>query len=186
MRQNRQSHWTVRLKDWEDRPLSTDTNTGHHALRTVALRRKSEGVSKVKDDGEETGVTGTLPSGGVYSDGHLDVVVGCRPCDVDGAALEKLRENGFDFSKPRLVEFTVNFSSGPPHREAMKRLRRDYPSVAVCMTDEDRDGHLEFQVYALVSYELVTNIQSHVTELTAPYNGICSSWIVLPSASTFG
>jgi hypothetical protein len=150
------------------------------------LRRKNEVVTKVEDDGEDTEVTFSLSSVGLHLDGQLDGVVGCRPRDVDGEALDKLKENGFDFSKPRLVEFTVGFSSWPPHREAMKRLSRDYPSVAVCRPDDDKDGYLEFQVYALVSYELVTNIQSHVTELMAPYNGVCSSWTVLPTAPTLG
>jgi hypothetical protein len=176
----------VLLQYWEDCRLLTDTNTDNHALRAVALRRKNQVVTKVKDDGEDTGVTYSLPSDSVHLDGELDGVVGWRPRDVDGEALDKLKENGFDFSKPRLVEFTVDFSSWPPHREAMKRLARDYPSVAVCRVNGDRDGYLEFQVYALVSYELVTNIQSHVTELMAPYNGVCSSWAVLPNAPTLG
>jgi Regulator of ribonuclease activity B len=176
----------VLLQYWEDCRLLTDTNTDNHALRAVALRRKNQVVTKVKDDGEDTGVTYSLPSDSVHLDGELDGVVGWRPRDVDGEALDKLKENGFDFSKPRLVEFTVDFSSWPPHREAMKRLARDYPSVAVCRVNGDRDGYLEFQVYALVSYELVTNIQSHVTELMAPYNGVCSSWAVLPTAPTLG
>jgi hypothetical protein len=176
----------VLLQYWEDRLLPTDTNTDHHASRAVALRRKNDVVIKVKDDGEDTGVTCSLPSVGLHSDGQLDGVVECRPRDVDGEALDKLKENGFDFSKPCLVEFTVDFSSWPPHREAMKRLAQDYPSAAACRVDDDKEGYLEFQVYALVSYELVTNIQSHVTELMAPYNGVCSSWAVLPSAPTFG
>lgn len=148
------------------------------------MRRKHEVVIKVEDDGEDTGVTYGRSAVGSHLDGQLDGVVACRPRDVDGEALDKLKENGFDFSKPRLVEFTVDFSSWPPHREAMKRLSRDYPSVAVCRGDGDQDGYLEFQVYALVSYELVTNIQSHVTELMAPYNGVCCSWVVLVVAST--
>lgn len=147
------------------------------------MRRKNQVVTKVKDDGEDSC---NLPSVGLYSDGQLDGVVRCRPGDADGEALDRLKQNGFDFSKPRLVEFTVDFSSWPPHREAMKRLAQDYPSVAVCRADGDRDGYLEFQVYALVSYELVTNIQSHVTELMAPYNGVCSSWAVLSTVSALG
>ena len=150
------------------------------------MRRKKEVANKVEDDGEDTGVFYILPSVGLHFDGRLDVAVGCRPGDVDGEALDKLKANGFDFSKPRLVEFTVDFSSWPPHREAMKRLARDYPSATVCRVDGDKDGYLEFQVYALVSYELVTNIQSHVTELMAPYNGVCSSWAILVAAPILG
>lgn len=147
------------------------------------MRRKNEVVTKVEDDGEDTGATCSLPILGVHLDGQLNGVVGCRPRDVDGEALDKLKENGFDFSKPRLIEFTVDFSSWPPHREALKRLSRDYPSVAVCGADGDKEGYLEFQVYALLTYELVTNIQSHVTELMAPYHGVCCSWAVLLAAA---
>jgi hypothetical protein len=150
------------------------------------LRKKSERVPKVEDDGEDAGATYNLRSEGLRLDGKLDGVDACRPFDVDGEALQQLKENGFDFSKPRLIEFTVDFRSWPPHREAMWLLRRDYPSVVVCATAEDLEGYLEFQVYALVSYELVTNTQRHVTELMAPYYGVCSSWAVLASAPNFG
>lgn len=101
------------------------------------------------------------------------------PIDLDGDALLRLAEDGFDFSKPGLIEFTVDFRSWPPHRGAMTRLSREYPSATVCATDEDHYGYLEFQVYALVTYELVTNIQRYVTEVMAPYHGVCSSWGVL-------
>jgi hypothetical protein len=169
----------------EDLSLVTDTNTDNHALRAVALRRKNRVVIKTEDDGEDTGVIYGLRSVKSHLEGRLDDGVGCALYDGDGEALQKLKENGFDFSKPRLVEFTVDFKSWPPHREAMTLLRRDYPSVAVCTVAEE-GGYLEFQVYALLSYELVTNTQRHVTELMAPYHGACSSWAVLVSSPNFG
>ena len=46
----------------------------------------------------------------------------------------------------------------------------------MCTAAEGEGGYLEFQVYALVSYELVTNTQRHVTELMAPFRGVCCSW----------
>ena len=61
-------------------------------------------------------------------------------------------------------------------------MARDYPSVTVCTRVGHQTGHLEFQVYALMTYELVTNTQSHVTELMAPYKGWCSSWGVFHSS----
>ena len=173
------------LWDWEDRSNVTDTNTDNHAPRAVALRRKIRVVIKTDDDREDAGVTYGLRTVDLQVDGQLDDGVGCTPYDVDGAALQKLKENGFDFSKPRIVEFTVDFGSWPPHREAMTLLRRDYPSVAVCTVTEE-SGYLEFQVYALVSYELVTNTQRHVTELMAPYHGVCASWAVLASSPNLG
>jgi len=150
------------------------------------LRRKIEVVIKVEDDGEDTGATSNLPSVGSHTDGEVRGIVVCRPRDIDAEAFEKLRENGFNFSKRRIIEFTVDFRSWPPHREAMMRLAFDYPSALACTTDDDQfDGYLEFQVYALVSYEFIKNTQRYVTEMMAPYHGVCASWEVLPRASLF-
>jgi Regulator of ribonuclease activity B len=175
----------VLYQHWEDRPLVIDTNINDHAPRAVALRRKIRSVIKTDDDSEATAVTRGLRSVELHSDGQLNDGW-CPAHDVDEEALRKLKENGFDFSKPRVVEFTVDFMSWPPRHEAMRLLRRDYPSVAVCTSVESQSGYLEFQVYALVSYELVTNTQRHVTELMAPYLGVCSSWVVLANSPNFG
>jgi hypothetical protein len=150
------------------------------------LRRKTELVIEVKDDGEDIVATYSAPSVGLRLDGQLHRKVPCGPPDVDREALEKLRDNGFDFSKSRLIDFTVDFKSWPPHRGALRLLRHDYPSVAFCTIEEGEAGYLEFQVYAVLSYELVTNIQRYVTELMAPYHGACSSWSVLTSSPNFG
>ena len=162
------------------------TNTAKQALRAVVLRRKFELVIEVKDDGEKTGATYNSPCVGLSRDGQLQGLVPCGPPDVDREALEKLRDNGFDFSKSRLIDFTVDFQSWPPHRGAMRLLQQDYPSVAFCTVGEGETGYLEFQVYARLSYQLVTNTQRYVTELMAPYHGVCSSWSVLTSSPNFG
>ena len=150
------------------------------------MRRKFEPVIEVKDEGDDTGATYNSPSVGLRLDGQLYGNAPFGPPDADREALEKLRENGFDFSKSRVIDFTVDFKSWPPHRGAMRLLRHDYPSVAFCTIEEGEAGYLEFQVYALLSYELVTNIQRYVTELMAPYRGVCSSWSVVASAPNFG
>ena len=150
------------------------------------MRRKNDLVIKPKDDSEDTGATYNSPAVGLRLEGQLHGRAPCGPPDVDREALEKLRENGFDFSKSRLIDFTVDFKSWPPHRGAMRLLRHDYPSVALCTIEEGQAGYLEFQVYALLSYELVTNTRRYVTELMAPYRGVCSSWSVVASAANFG
>ncbi len=150
------------------------------------MRKKNAIVAKVKDDGEDTGVTCTLQSVDLALGELLDLVIVCGPHDVDGEALLRLRENGFDFSKPRLIEFSVDFRSWPPRHGAMKRLLEEYPSTLSCGIDGDRDGYLEFQVYARLSYELVTNIKSYVTELMAPYQGACASWAIVQKDPFFG
>jgi hypothetical protein len=155
-------------------------------VEAVALRKRAEMVITVPDDGEDTGMTYNRRSDDFELDGVLDGVVVCRTSDVDRQALQKLEESGFDFSKPQLIEFTVEFRSWPPHRDAMRRIARDYSSVMFCTSDEDHYGFLEFHVYALVSYELVKNTQRYVTELMAPYHGVCASWAVMVEGSTLG
>jgi hypothetical protein len=153
------------------------------ALRAVVLRTKRWRIIESDDGGENIAATCSVPPIRLRSDGRLDGKLACLPADADAEALMRLSDGGFNFSKPRLIEFNVHFSTWPPHREAMARLARDYPSAAVCVTDDDRDGYLEFQVYALLSYELIKNIQSYVTELMSPYRGVCSSWEILPTSS---
>jgi len=96
--------------------------------------------------------------------------------------LRKLEADGFDFSRPALMDFNIRFQSRLPHH-VLKRLCCDYPSMAFCRTDEDSGDYLEFQVYALVSYELVVNTLSHVIELMSPCRDIRSSWSAVPVAS---
>jgi Regulator of ribonuclease activity B len=148
------------------------------------LRRKHGRFTGSDDGSEDTGGPYDPLPIRVRSDARLDGGVMNWLADPDGDALLRLAEDGFDFSKPGLVEFSVDFRSWPPPRGAMACLSRDYPSASVCVTDDDHDGYLEFQVYALVSYELVTNIQSYVTELMAPYHGVCASWDVVRSVSS--
>jgi hypothetical protein len=98
------------------------------------------------------------------------------PNDVDGDVFRRLATEGFNFSQPTLIDFNVSFQTWPPSQHAVNCLARDYPSVMVYEPEDDRDGYLQFQVYALVSYEFVTNIQIAVTEMMAPFRGECSSW----------
>ena len=146
------------------------------------MRRKRGLFIGWNDGDDDPGAPYSLPPTRSRSDARVDGSVMHWLADPVGEALLKLAEDGFDFSKPGLVEFIVNFRNWPPPRGAMACLSRAYPSASVCVTDDDRDGYLEFQVYALVSFELVTNIQSYVTELMSPYRGICSSWDVVRSS----
>jgi hypothetical protein len=105
------------------------------------------------------------------------------PRDPHGDVLRKLEADGFDFSHPALIDFNIRFQSRLSHH-VLKRLCRDYPSMALWRIDEDCGDCLEFQVYALVSYELVVNTLSHVIELMSPCKGVRPSWavVVVPSA----
>ena len=146
------------------------------------MRRKRGRFTGSDDGNAGNGPSYSLPPTRSRADARVGGGVIRWLDDPDADALLRLAEDGFDFSKPGIVEFSVDFRSWPPPRGAMACLSRDYPSASVCVTDDDHDGYLEFQVYALVSYELVTNIQSYVTELMAPYHGVCSSWGVMRSA----
>lgn len=159
------------------------SNTSNQELRAVVLRRKHWLITESDDGDEDFGTPYSLARTQFHSDGCVDASLAYWPVDVDAEVLRKLREDGFNFSTPSVIEFNVHFSSWPPHRDALRSLSQDYPSAAVCVTDaDDHDGYLEFQVYALVSYELIRNIQSYVSELMAPYQGVCSGWAVVPSS----
>jgi hypothetical protein len=161
-----------------------DTNTWP-STEGITLRRKRGLFTAGSNDGnDDIGVPYSPQPVGSDSGAMLGGVLMRWLANPDGDALHRLAEDGFDFSKPGLLEFTVDFRSWPPPRSAMARLSRDYPSSTVCVTDDDHDGYLEFQVYALVTHELVTNIQSYVTELMAPYDGVCSSWRVVRGDSS--
>ena len=112
----------------------------------------------------------------VLSDCHLKDSRHRWPQDPHGDGLRGLYENGFDFSKPVVIDFKVFFGAWPAHKDAMLRLCREYSSVSSCGTDDECGGFLEFQVYALLTYELVTSTTSYVTELMSPYRGACLSW----------
>ena len=98
------------------------------------------------------------------------------PQDPHGDGLRRLAANGFDFTKPVLIDFKVYFEAWPAHPDAMLRLAREYTSLQSCRTDDEVGGFLEFQVYALLTYDLVTNTTSYVDELMSPYRGACLSW----------
>ena len=98
------------------------------------------------------------------------------PTDADGDVLRRLQEGGFDFSKPCLIDFNVDFSEWPPSQQAVRLLSGTYPSVKVYEPDGDGAGYIQFQIYAPLTYELVMRIQATTTELMAPFNGECVSW----------
>jgi hypothetical protein len=98
------------------------------------------------------------------------------PDDADGAVLRRLEESGFDFSKPCLIHFEVDFETWPPAPAAVSLLSREYPSATLNEPDGDDEGYIDFQVYAIPSYSLVTGVQQYVTDLMAPFHGECLAW----------
>jgi hypothetical protein len=112
----------------------------------------------------------------VLSDCYLKDSALRWPRDIHGDGLRRLQADGFDFSKPTVIDFKVYFEVWPAHKDAMLRLAQECSGVASCGTEDEFGGYLEFQIYALLSYELVTNTMSYVTELMTAYRGACLSW----------
>jgi hypothetical protein len=101
------------------------------------------------------------------------------PNDADGDVFRSLERSGLDFSKDCLVEFNVDFAMWPPSQIAIDLLSKEYPSVKVYAPDDEGPGYIQFQVYAKLTYELVTSVQAHITELMEAFGGKCESWGVL-------
>jgi len=98
------------------------------------------------------------------------------PSDVDGDVLRLLEEGGFDFTKPTLIDFNVEFETWPPSQTAIETLAREYPNLTLYEPEDEFCGDITFQVHDLVSYELVMRVQREVTDLMAPFGGRCDSW----------
>ena len=103
------------------------------------------------------------------------------PDDADGDVLRGLEKSGFDFSQRCLIDFNVDFQEWPQSSEAVKLLSRKYPSLKLYEPDGEGPGYLQFQVYGLLTYDLVTKVQAEVSELMAAFNAECSSWGILHS-----
>ena len=101
------------------------------------------------------------------------------PNDADGDVLRRMKQKGFDFSKPHLIDFNVDFEDWPPADEAVEWLKREYPSSIVHPPTEEMNGYVQFQVFERLSYELVAGTQSYVTEKMSKFGGYCESWGVL-------
>jgi hypothetical protein len=101
------------------------------------------------------------------------------PDDADGDVLRRMARSGFDFEKPSLIDFDVDFEAWPPAPDALVILSREFPSSIVHPPSEDLNGYVQFQVFEKVTYALVTRMQAHVSELMSPYGGVCESWGVL-------
>ena len=101
------------------------------------------------------------------------------PQDADGDVFRRLEADGFDFDVAYEIDFNIDFESWPPARELVNMLSKQYPRVREHAPDGEGRGYLSFVVEAKLTYELVVFIQSSVSELAAPYGGVCESWGVM-------
>ena len=98
------------------------------------------------------------------------------PEDADGDVLRRMQSSGFDFETPTDIDFNVDVDMWPPAPELIARLRAQYPDIEEYPPDPDGDGYVQFVVHAPLTYELVMSIQRSVSELAAPFGGVCESW----------
>ncbi|KQV87170.1 hypothetical protein ASD15_28425 [Massilia sp. Root351] len=108
------------------------------------------------------------------------------PDDVDGDMFRRMGESGFDFSEAVEIEFIVDFDSWPPPESFLRALHSLYPRIQLHNPDEDGDGYVIFLVHGLLTYELAMSVQSTVSELAAPFGGVCDSWGAMQPPSRTG
>ena len=101
------------------------------------------------------------------------------PNDADGDVLRRMEQDGFDFSKPHVIDFNVDFDEWPPDSKAITAVKNRYASTRVREPKDGYAGYLQFQVHDRVSYELVMQVQRQVSALVAPFKGRCESWGVM-------
>ena len=101
------------------------------------------------------------------------------PNDVDGDVFRRMEHHDFDFSKYHAIDFNVDFKAWPPMPEALEFIRKRYPGATVHEPDGDGVGYVQFQVHALVTYDLVMQIQREMSALVADFGGRCESWGVM-------
>lgn len=100
------------------------------------------------------------------------------PDDADGDVLRRIESSGFDFDKPCVIDFNVDFDAWPPSPSAIETLKRKFQSTKSYELPEG-GGYMQFQLVERLSYDLVMRVQSEVSDLMAPYGGVCESWGVL-------
>jgi hypothetical protein len=98
------------------------------------------------------------------------------PDDADGGVLRRLAAQDFDFSKTHQIEFNIDFKFWPPPTEAVERIRERFPNVSSIKPEEDFDGYLLVCVSHTVTYKFVIETQRDLSNLMAPFGGICESW----------
>ena len=101
------------------------------------------------------------------------------PNDADGDVLRRMKASGFDFEVKTDIDFNVDFDDWPPAPELIELLGNQFAIVKMYEPDEHGSGYIRIVLNAVVTYDLVIFIQSSVSELAAPFDGVCQSWGVL-------
>lgn len=102
------------------------------------------------------------------------------PQDADGDVLKRMQASGFDFSRPVDIDFNVDFDNWPPAQKCVDLLRAQFRNLKVREPNDHR-GYVQIVVNAILTYDLVMFMQSTVSEMAAPFGGVCESWGVYQS-----
>ncbi|MEM7283203.1 MAG: HIT domain-containing protein [Pseudomonadota bacterium] len=104
------------------------------------------------------------------------------PDDVDGDLLRRLKQQHFDFESAATLYFHVAFENWPPQPAAVEVLRTHYHDVTLFDAPQGGpadEAYVELKICDLLSYKLVTEIQTHVSKIMEPFHGSCDSWGVM-------
>ncbi|WP_293372638.1 ribonuclease E inhibitor RraB [Nevskia sp.] len=101
------------------------------------------------------------------------------PSNPDGDVFRRLHTHGFDFEISCAIDFNIDFDAWPPPSEFIALLKQRHSGVQVFEPENQDSGYISFVVNAKLTYELVLSVQSSVSELAAPFGGVCESWGVL-------
>lgn len=102
------------------------------------------------------------------------------PKDADGDVLRRMKQSGFNFDKEVAIDFAIEFEQWPLDETVIQALKRHCPSFdLVAPASSSEKGFAQFQVFGLVTYELVTTTQANANQEFRQFGGICESWGVL-------
>lgn len=91
--------------------------------------------------------------------------------------MRRLRDHGLDFEAPHLIDFNVDFAAWPPAPEAIAALVSRYQNVRVFDPEEGQtSGDVLIQIEEMVSYDFVVQTQATISNLMAPFGGVCEAW----------
>ena len=100
------------------------------------------------------------------------------PAGADGNVFRSLQSRGFDFAKPRDIDFQIDFAAWPPPDEAIATLERDY-TVQRYEPEGDGSGYLQITIFAMLTYDFVIAMQDNFSRQLSPFGGRCECWGVL-------
>jgi len=103
------------------------------------------------------------------------------PEDATGAVFRRLQEMEFNFARPIVIDFNVTFDDSALAPKAAAVIASSLPEATV----SEQDDELLVKIEDVLTYSMVTDTLAKLSDLAAPFGGICEDWGVLvrPSVS---